>query len=1069
MLPSIGNTFTWGGKRSELWIQSRLDRCCGNKNWFRLFPVSNQEFLDKRGSDHRPVLVRLSTTKKEYRGNFRFDKRLFNQPNVKEAIAQAWNGRQGNGNGLVLDKLKKCRTALSRWKQENNSNSLSRITNARAALELEQSAVFPRGALVFSLKFDLCKANHDEEVFWSQKSRAKWMHSGDKNTSFFHASVKDNRGKQHLDQLSDVNGNLHQAEENKGAIAEAYFTDLFKSSNSSSFVEIFEDYPPRVSVSMNEVLVAAVSKNEIREAVFAIRSSSAPGADGFTGFFFQKYWNIIGTQVTKEIQNFFLLGSFPKDWNYTQLCLIPKKKKPDKMTDLRPISLCLVLYKIISKILVRRLQPFLPELVSPNQSAFVAERLISDNILIAHEVVHGLRTHKSVSKEFMAIKSDMSKAFHRVEWSYVKALLEALGFHQKWVNWIMFTITSVSYSVLINDKAYGNIIPSRGLRQGDPLSPFLFVLCSEGLTHLMNKAERQGLINGIRFSPNGRAIHHLLFADDSLFMCKADKNEVAVIKSIFKVYGDATGQKINYDKSSITFGALVDVECKGWVQAELGITNEGGASTYLGLPECFSGSKVQLLDYIKDKLKARLSGWFARSLSMGGKEILLKAVAMAMPVFAMSCFKLTKTTCANLTSAMSDFWWNALEHKRKTHWVSWEKLCLSKWQGGLGFIDIESFNQALLAKQAWRLLQYPSCLFARFFKSRYFDDEDFLEADLGLRPSYAWRSIMHGRELLLKGLRKEVGNGKSINVWMDPWIYDPGPRLPLQRHLSVNLNLRVQDLINFEERCWRRDMLEELFFPADIDLIVKRKSVVSMEDFWVWLHSKGGDYSVKSGYWLAFQTNKPDLIREANVQPSTNGLKEMIWSTKTSPKVKLFLWRILSAALPVADQILRRGMSIDPRCQICGEEGESINHVLFNCSVARQVWALSGVPTPEFGFQHRALFANIHCLFELKRKALVPDQIKKSWPWILWRLWKNRNKMFFESTSFCPLKSIDKIRDDVQEWFLAQTHVRNDVAEVSLCSAPSLPCWEPPLEGWVNATLVLLGLEKRGFVVGLGF
>ena len=195
----------------------------------------------------------------------------------------------------------------------------------------------------------------------------------------------------------------------------------------------------------------------------------------------------------------------------------------------------------------------------------------------------------------------------------------------------------------------------------------------------------------------------------------------------------------------------------------------------------------------------------------------------------------------------------------------------------------------------------------------------------------------------------------------------------------------------------------------------------------------------------------------------------MIWSTKISPKVKLFLWRILSAALPVADQILRRGMSINPRCQICGEEGESINHVLFNCSVARQVWALSGVPTPEFGFQHRALFANIHFLFELKRKALVLDQIKKSWPWILWRLWKNRNKMFFESTSFCPLKSIDKIRDDVQEWFLAQTHVRNDVAEVSLCSAPSLPCWEPPLEGWVNATLVLLGLEKRGFVVGLGF
>lgn len=212
----------------------------------------------------------------------------------------------------------------------------------------------------------------------------------------------------------------------------------------------------------------------------------------------------------------------------------------------------------------------------------------------------------------------------------------------------------------------------------------------------MNNAERVGDLNGIRFAISGPMVKHLLFTDDSLFLCKASAKESLVIKRCLQLYGEASRHVTNYSKSSIIFGSTVDETLKTIVKETTGIYQEEGEGSYLGLPKCFSGSKRKHLNFIQEKLESRLHGWFAKGLSQGGKETLINSVALALSMYTMTCLKLSKDFCKKLTSTMIEYWWSNGKDKRKIHWVVWKKFCKKKREGGLGFQDISHFNQSLL-------------------------------------------------------------------------------------------------------------------------------------------------------------------------------------------------------------------------------------------------------------------------------------------------------------------------------------------------------------------------------------
>ncbi|XP_033134838.1 uncharacterized protein LOC117127923 [Brassica rapa] len=690
------------------------------------------------------------------------------------------------------------------------------------------------------------------------------------------------------------------------------------------------------------------------------------------------------------------------------------------MTEFRPISLCNVSYKIISKIMCKRLKKFLPKLISETQSAFVARRLISDNILVAQEIFHAMRTNPICKSKFVAIKTDMNKAYDRMEWNFLEALMLKMGFAAKWVTWIKWCISSVSYQVVLNGEAKGNIKPTRGLRQGDPLSPFLFIILTEALISQIKGAENEGRLTGLKIAQASPAVSHLLFADDSLFFCKADVQQCAELMKIITNYGMASGQQLNTSKSSILFGSKVSVEVKQEIKAAVGIQKEGGMGTYLGLPEKICGSKRQVFTFVRDRLNIRINCWTAKFLSKGGKEILIKSVAQALPTYVMSCFLLPQDILNKLKSAIAKFWWSTKQNNRGLHWMAWDKLCKPADKGGLGFRDIKNFNLALLAKQLWRLLHHPESLLARVLKGRYFRYTNPLEISSSNAPSYGWRSMIAARDLLKKGLRRTIGSGFNTRVWFDDWIPSQTPRLAQDNGTWRNPKLYVNHIIDHNTGEWIMDLIRNIFSPEDVNLILNIKPSHHIKpDGYCWTHTNSGLYTVKSGYELASLIQEESTEKQI-LEPNINPLLTKVRSLKAPRKIKHFLWQCLTGCVAVCSRLSDRHCGNDRSCPRCGGDDESINHLLFQCPPALQTWALSDIPSGPGRFTSESIYENFDFLLSRALERGVSKQRLAKFPWIMWYVWKARNDKLFNGVEISPLDSLHKVTQEGDEWLVAQ-------------------------------------------------
>ena len=249
-------------------------------------------------------------------------------------------------------------------------------------------------------------------------------------------------------------------------VAAGYFDNLFSVGPCDQMEECLDTVSSKVTHEMQQMLSSDFTAEEVEVALFQMGPTKAPGPDGMNALYYQMFWHVVGESVTMAVLDFLNSGNMVPDINHTNIVLIPKVKNPEKMSDFKPISLYNVIYKIISKVLANRLKQVFPQIISLTQSAFVLGRLIMDNVLVAYETLHTMHCRKKGKKRSLALKLDISKAYDRVEWPFLKEIMHKLGFPDRWIDRVMSCVTTASFSMLINGKPHGNIHPSRGIRQG---------------------------------------------------------------------------------------------------------------------------------------------------------------------------------------------------------------------------------------------------------------------------------------------------------------------------------------------------------------------------------------------------------------------------------------------------------------------------------------------------------------------------------------------------------------------------------------------------------------------------
>jgi exonuclease III len=989
-----GRRYTWSNERASPTLV-RLDRVFCTSDWDELHSSCSLRCLSTVISDHCPLLLDCTLVARG-RKRFQFESYWLKLEGFRDVVDSAWTVVDGDPDPFrrLVAKLKRTARRLMSWADKMVGSVKLQLMIAREVVYRLDVAMESRPltaderALRARLKCTYLGLASLERTMARQRAKVAWLKEGDANTTFFHQHATYRRQKNVIHSLT-VDGAVIG---DHAAMAEATF-EHFQSLLGTAVDREFSLDLDFIGITAGDLseLEHPFTEDKIWEVVRRLPHGKAPGPDGFTAEFLRCCWGTVKADFMLAFHKLHTVnGRGFQGLNQALITLLPKRCDAASLGDYRPISLIHIFAKLVAKVLASRLAPRLGAMVDANQCAFIQKRCIHDNFMMVQQTARLL--HRLKEPRVM-LKLDIARAFDSVSWPMLLEVLRKLGFGPRFRELVAILFSTASTRVLLNGEPGPPIWHRRGLRQGDPLSPMLFVLYINTLNRVLAKAKELGVLRAIAPRELGTSVS--LYADDVVIFCHPDATELRTVRAILALFGEASGLHTNFAKCSVSPIACTD-EVALAAAAIMGCQLAPFPVKYLGIPLTIGRLPASALQPLVDSIADRLPAWKAAMMTKAGRLTLVKAVLMAIPLHQLIVLGLHKKVLKQVNRIVRGFLWAGRAEANGGHChVNWAKVCRPLSYGGLGIPDLARMATSLRTRWIWRMRTDP------------------------LRP---WHGIdMHFSKIELAvfnvSTRMDVGDGNTALFWLDSWldgraISEIAPDLFALVPGRARKRRTVREAL--AERRWIADIQGALGSLAlwqyvQLWVMLREVTLAPTPDRLLWRWTTDAQYSSKSCYEFLFQGS---LLSSS---------WKLTWRTWAPPRVKFFVWLACQDRCWTGERLARRGLQHPTRCPLCDQAEETMRHLLTGCPFSLTVWhevlswirSTAGPPDGEDDF------------VDWWKSALrsTPRALRKGTSSLVmltaWWIWKHRNAIVFDNARPNSIGLLDTIRSEARSWVLA--------------------------------------------------